>query len=268
MVAGRFVIVQVAPLDAVKTAGFTLGPPLDEARVAVLLLHGFTGSPWEVRPLGESLAARGVHVRCPRLPGHGTTPEAMLWAGHREWLRAAQAELESLRGARRVVIVGLSMGGLMGMILTARRTVRVDGLVLLAPVVHLKSRAERLFERIGSSALLDVMDRWKMKDGTDIEDDAVRAESPVLPRYPLGRAIDLIALQQLARAAESRIECPSLIIAAAHDHVVHTQSVLELGRRLPYSRTVLLQRGFHIIPRDTDRALAATEVATFIDDVT
>ena len=40
--------------------------------IGMLLCHGFTGSPQSLRPWGEHLAAEGLTVRCPRLPGHGT----------------------------------------------------------------------------------------------------------------------------------------------------------------------------------------------------
>lgn len=252
-------------LDETKTAGFTLGPPLGEAPVAVLLLHGFTGSPWEVRPLGESLAARGVHVHAPRLPGHGTVPEAMLWAGRREWLAAAEAGLSTLDGARTVLVAGLSMGALLAMVLAARHRDRVKGLVLLAPVLKLYAKDARLLRRLRRLPIPQVAPRWIEKKTTDIELDEVRAESPILPRYPLARAFDLFELQDEARAAIPRIQCPSLVIGAANDHVVDTPTAMELPKQLPFSRGVLLQRGFHIIPRDTDRALAFTEVAHFVD---
>ena len=251
-------------LDEVKTAPFTLGPPAGDAEVAVLLLHGFTGSPWELRPVGESLAARGVHVRCPRLPGHGTTPEAMLFAGLTQWLDAATEALGSLGGAKKVVLVGLSMGGLLAMVLAARNP-RVRGLVLLAPALELKAFGPRLLRRIRHLPGLDVREQWIVKKGTDIESAEVRAGAPVLARYPMARAIDLFALADLAREAETRITCPSLIIGAVNDHVVDTDAVMALQQRLPFSRRVLLQRGFHIIPRDTDRAVALTEIAHFIE---
>jgi carboxylesterase len=255
------------PLDDARTASFTLGPPLGEARVAALLLHGFTGSPWELRPVGEALAARGVHVTCPRLPGHGTTPEAMLWSGVNEWLNAATAAFEGLERARRVVVIGLSMGGLLAMVLAARYAGRVQGLVLMAPAVKLKGRDARALKRLRWLPGLDVKERWIIKKGTDIESDEVRAGAPVLPRYPLARVIDLFDLEDLARECERRIACPSLVIGAVNDHVVDTTAVMALQRRLPFSRRLLLQRGFHIIPRDTDRALALTEIAHFIEEL-
>lgn len=252
-------------LDETKTAPFTLGPPLAEADLAVLLLHGFTGSPWELRPVGEALAARGVHVVCPRLPGHGTTPEAMLFAGMTEWLNTAASALESLRGAKKLVLIGLSMGGLLAMILAGRSRGLVRGLVLMAPALELKGRDARLLKRLKWIPAFDLREYWIIKKGTDIESNEVRAGAPVLPRYPLARVFDLFKLAELAREAEANIGCPSLVIAAVNDHVVDTREVLALQERLPFSKRVLLQRGFHIIPRDTDRAVALTEIAHFVE---
>ncbi len=252
-------------LDEAKTAPFTLGPPLAEADLAVLLLHGFTGSPWELRPVGEALAARGVHVVCPRLPGHGTTPEAMLFAGSTEWLNTATAALESLRGAKQLVLIGLSMGGLLSMILAARYRGLVRGLVLIAPALKLKGRDARLLKRLEWIPAFDLREYWIIKKGTDIESNEVRAGAPVLARYPLARAFDLFKLADLARESERHITCPSLIIGAVNDHVVDTREVMALQERLPFSKRVLLQRGFHIIPHDTDRALALTEIAHFLE---
>ncbi len=255
-------------MDEAKTQAFTLGPHLTEAPVSALLLHGFTGSPWELRLLGEALADRGVHVHCPRLPGHGTTPEAMLFAGYADWLRCAEDAFTSLaRAGRPVVIVGLSMGALLGMILASRHRGRLAGLAMLAPVVKLRGRGPTALKALRWLPVFDAAPRWVEKDGTDIEDDEVRAAAPVLPRYPLARAFDLFALQGLARDAEARIGCPSLVIGAVNDHVVDTDAVLALQTRLPFSQRVVLQRGFHIIPRDVDRALAISEVAHFIDRV-
>ena len=254
-------------LDDAKTASFTLGPSPTEAELAVLLLHGFTGSPWELRPVGEALSARGVHVFCPRLPGHGTTPEAMLWAGLDEWLGAASEALESLRSARMVAVMGLSMGGLLAMVLAARNRGLVRGLVLMAPALQLKTREARALRKLRWLPGLQIKERWVDKKGTDIESAEVRALAPVLPRYPLARVFDLFDLADLARASEPMISCPSLILAAVNDHVVDTQAVLALQQRLPFSRRVLLQRGFHIIPRDTDRAVALTEIAHFVEEL-
>src|SRR5947209_19250217 len=81
--------------------------------LACVLLHGLTGSPAEVRPVGEALARAGFRAVGPLLPGHGTTPSDLETVTRSDMLDAAQEALLSMRGARRVYLCGLSMGALL-----------------------------------------------------------------------------------------------------------------------------------------------------------
>jgi carboxylesterase len=231
-------------MDDPRTAPFTLGPGPSHTRSAVLLLHGFTGSPWEVRPLAEMLAARGHHVLAPRLPGHGQRPEAMAFVTHRDWERAAREALDSLSGYRDVFVGGLSMGALLAMLLADRAPSRVF-------------RATRFL------SLEAVHARWLKKGKTDLEDPAERAASPILERFPIARLRDLWVLQDLAWDVARHLKVPTLVLAARHDHVVPFAKARRLAGRIPGARFVPLERGFHIIPRDLSRDLANRAVAEF-----
>ena len=93
---------------------FSMGP--ENAAVVCLLIHGFSGSPPEMRWLGEYLAAKGVHVEGVRLAGHGTAPEELSDLTWRDWVRSAEEGLERIkREGRRIVLVGFSMGGLLAL---------------------------------------------------------------------------------------------------------------------------------------------------------
>lgn len=255
------------PLDPAKTAPLTLGPPEGEARAAVLLLHGFTGSPWELKLLAESLAAKGFHVRVPRLPGHGTVPEDLLWVTWRDWERAASEALEGLRGFPRVVVGGLSMGGLLAVLLAARAPRRVDGLVLLAPVVRLKALDGRLLRLARHRSFQGFRQRWITKSSVDLDDETQRAQAPLLPRYPLGRLFDLFALQDAAWRLVPQMTVPALVVASEQDHVVALEGVEAFARQLPDARLLRLRRGFHQVARDLDRALLFTEVGSFLEEL-
>lgn len=88
---------------------------------AVLLLHGYTGAPSEMRPLGDYLHALGYTVSCVRLPGHGTSIKDLEATTATDWYAAAEAEcLELLARFDSVYVAGLSMGGLLAMKLAAR----------------------------------------------------------------------------------------------------------------------------------------------------
>ncbi|HYA34839.1 MAG TPA: hypothetical protein VEF03_04430, partial [Candidatus Binataceae bacterium] len=66
--------------------------------VSALLIHGLTGTPYEMRYLGERLAAAGVRVRGVRLAGHADSPEALGATTQDSWYESVVKAFEELRG--------------------------------------------------------------------------------------------------------------------------------------------------------------------------
>jgi len=90
----------------------------------VLLIHGFSGVPGEMRGLGDYLAAHGYAVECPLLAGHGSTQEHLATTTWRDWMASAQEGLARLRArCTTVTIVGFSMGGAIALRLSSRGAV-------------------------------------------------------------------------------------------------------------------------------------------------
>ena len=111
----------------------------EQAHLAVLLVHGFTASPQEMRLLADHLTHNGMAVLAVRLPGHGTTPKDLARRSWEEWA-AAVAEGHKLLTEKfqKVYGVGLSTGCLL---LVARAQQEpFDGLVLLSPYLRVKHR--------------------------------------------------------------------------------------------------------------------------------
>jgi carboxylesterase len=91
-------------------------------RRGVLCIHGFTGSPYEMRGLGEALAKRGMTVRGMALPGHATRIEDLYEKTWRDWVEGVTAEFDGLAGrCDRVAVVGQSLGGLLALYLATLR---------------------------------------------------------------------------------------------------------------------------------------------------
>src|SRR2546427_13051496 len=85
-----------------------------------LLIHGFAGTPPEMRGLGEFLAARGYDVIGPLLAGHGLTPEAMALTRWPDWAASAELAYETLRqDCTEVFVAGQSLGGTLALHLAA-----------------------------------------------------------------------------------------------------------------------------------------------------
>jgi esterase/lipase len=83
-------------------------------KTGCLLIHGFTGTTSSMRPMGEFLAAKGVTVLGPRLPGHGTDVNDMGKWAYTDWTAMVETALAELRDLCDTIFVsGLSMGGLL-----------------------------------------------------------------------------------------------------------------------------------------------------------
>ena len=88
---------------------------------AVLIIHGYTGAPFEMSYLAERLNKAGFTVSVPRLPGHGTNGRDFLESGWKDWLRACVDAYLNLKAYYKTVyITGLSMGGVLTILLAAK----------------------------------------------------------------------------------------------------------------------------------------------------
>src|SRR5208337_1067330 len=111
---------------------------LPVAGVSALLIHGLTGTPYEMRYLGEQLAARGVRVRGVKLAGHAGTPEELGAAGYDNWYESVVNGLEELRQyGEPSVAIGLSAGAVLAARLAADQGEAIAGLAMLAPAFFL-----------------------------------------------------------------------------------------------------------------------------------
>jgi carboxylesterase len=92
-------------------------------KVGCLLVHGFTGSPKEMRWMGEYMSEKGHTVLGIRLPGHATCPADMLNARWPDWLAAVEDGWHILNGATHggpIFLMGLSMGGILSLLFAAQ----------------------------------------------------------------------------------------------------------------------------------------------------
>jgi len=236
----------------------------------VLLVHGFTGTPFEVRFLGERLHARGMTAVGLCLPGHTTTLEELDRTPWTAWYEHVERELDRLRARCRVVaVVGQSLGGLLSLHLAAQRGADLAAVASLAAplwltpparaVVAMMRRAPRLAARLRP---------MRKRGGSDIADAAMRARNPSYPAIPLRALMELDRARAIVRAELPAVRAPLLILHALQDHVAPYGSMAEIAARVgsPVVETVTLRRSYHVIAVDLERELVAEEVASFLDE--
>ena len=104
-----------------------------------LIIHGLADSPYVIRPLARHLQSRGFMVRAILLPGHGTCPGDLTKVNYQEWLKAAEYGINSLRkDVTRLYVGGYSTGAALSIYL-AQQQPDIEGLLLLAPSLAIKT---------------------------------------------------------------------------------------------------------------------------------
>ena len=84
--------------------------PGDSSKPACLLIHGFTGTPKEMRWMGEFLNRQGYTCLAVRLTGHATDPEDMIRSRWTDWAASVEDGYALLRGLTdNIFLIGLSM---------------------------------------------------------------------------------------------------------------------------------------------------------------
>lgn len=240
---------------------FDAGPfDLGDGPDAVLCVHGLTGMPYEVRPIGEALAARGVRAVGILLPGHGAEREVLAGAAHAEWLDAVATAHGALRSRHeRVFIVGLSLGGLLALCHAA--DAQVDALAVIATPLHVGTRL---------TALLPLVRRVKpffpKRRGSDIRDAAARARHPSLAVMPTASVLELVRLQLRTRAVLHRVQAPLLVAHGLLDATVHPSNAQEIAASVSSSERELLwlPNSGHVVPVDHDGPELAQAVVDFL----
>jgi carboxylesterase len=228
-----------------------------------LLLHGFSGNPSAMRPLAERLAAHGLSVEAPALPGHGTAVEELVplrWAG---WLAAARTAFEALAArCDRVAVVGHSMGGSLACVLAETRT-DVAGIAVVNPLVEPPDDEMRH----GILQLLDQGIEVLPGEGPDLADPSV--SPPAYPGTPLAALLSLFDGVEEVALNLPAIRCPVLLISSRVDHVLPTTNgdLLMASVSGPAER-IWLERSYHAAMLDYDRLEVEARIEAFVEAVT
>jgi carboxylesterase len=231
------------------------------ARIGIVLSHGFTGTPGSMRPWAEHLAAAGYSVRLPLLPGHGSDWRAANKSSWPQWYAAIEAAYAQLdERCDEVFAFGLSMGGTLVTRLAEQHS-DVAGLVLVNPSFGTDRKDAKLARYIA----------WAVPSRPSIGGDIKKpgVAEPAGDRTPV-RAF--VSLQNLWRATVpdlGRVRAPILLLRSRVDHVVEPMSarLLIAGATATTVREVILEDSFHVATLDNDAPLIFRSSVEFVESL-
>jgi len=250
-----------------------------DSRRGVLLIHGLTGAPDEMKFLAKRLNRRGFDVLVPQLAGHGADMEALLRSTWRDWLQSVIDAYDAYRHeVDEVFVAGICVGGALGLELAALRpdivatavysmTFEYDGwnmqgwmkgAYLIQAVANLP-----LIRRISFAEPYP----YGLKDERLRERVAKTPEGFIegaLDRLPFGALFQMYRLGRHLERIADRVAVPCLILHAREDDMSHPRNASRLKRALSGRAEVrLLEDSYHMIHVDRERALVAEQTASF-----
>ncbi len=234
-------------------------PPAYE-RIGVLLLHGFTSSTDTVDGLLPYLEKEGIDYERPVLRGHGTRYQDMRGTTARDWyVDADRALLELWNRVDRVVVVGLSMGGLVGLELAMRHPDKIAGLVTVAAALKFKDPFSGL-----TPVLSKFVRYWPSPESFHDPALATRCTN-----YPMFATDAFASLYDYAHRIAERlpeVHVPIRILQSKKDQIITPEAANIIYEKVssPIREIVWFERSGHEMMQDMEASAVFREIMAFI----
>lgn len=231
----------------------------DGGPAGCLLIHGLTGTPEEMRYLGDRLHRHlGFTVSGVLLAGHGAEASALQETGWLDWYRSAeQGMLELAETCSSVFVAGFSMGGLIAMVLALRHAAEVDALALLATPLFVNRHKARM---AGAFYGLPGVRAWLRRRWA-----RAAWQVPALRKNLMPAERSFAELKWILRRKGACLTHPTLILHSRRDPSVCWENALALSNLIssPRKDRGLLTHSQHVLPLDLERDQVADAIGTF-----
>lgn len=261
---------------------FSLGP--EDAEKACLIIHGFTGIAGEVRGLGESLAGQGIRTLGIALAGHSGDPDDLARSTRKDWIASTEAGLAELARHKEVFVAGLSMGGVLALMLAANHPERIAGVIAMSTPTRITRSwmvglARPFIKWFYPYKPFDLRNpkvqkiylnslNWQIENPSiDFSDPKVVAEIKQI-RLSISALHELAQLLATSRATLKQVRCPLLVIQSKQDKTVNPTCAKELMQLAVNARPQTLhwlEESGHVITLGPEREEVFVLSREFID---
>ena len=234
-------------------------------RKAVLFIHGWTTTPYELRRLGKYLNENGYTISAPMLRGHGTVPKDLEDVKWKDWITDLKKDYEKLKNNHdKVYIAGTSMGANLAIML-AEKHPEISGLVLMAMPYRIKAEKISLF----LAKILRKFGKYHRKfypPTFGVSTTLTRIIS--YQTYPVDSALETFDLIKKSRKIISAINQPCFLLKSSSDHVVDKKSMENIynliGSKIKNKKYI--NQAYHTFISDIKNEHVFEEILNFLDE--
>jgi carboxylesterase len=235
-------------------------------RTGCLLIHGTTGTPKEMRWLGEYLAVKGYSVLGCRLFGHATDQKDLLRARWVDWLTSVEDAYHILSGiCDQIFIAGVSLGGVLSLYFASQFP--TAGVIAYSTPYFMPDKLAVILRPL--LPLIGSVWHFFPKGEPDWHDIELHKDHLEYPAYPIRVATELHHLIDEMQKVLPTITVPTLIIHSVKDGVVSYQHAEKIYKALGSQDKELfwLEYSGHNMTRDSERDKVFHATADFIQRI-
>jgi len=252
---------------------------------AVLLIHGLTGTPAEMRPIAKRLAKQGFSIMCPALAGHCREAGELRKSKWQDWYASMEQAFEALKAQhRRVFIAGLSIGALLAIKLAAEKGEKVAGLGLMSSTFFYDGwnmpRLKRKFLLpVVLHSPLRYFLHWDETPPYGIKCERTRAMVHAVLENRDAQATEKVGIFRtsavtihesnrfikVAKAALPHVKSPALIVHSTEDDTASLKNAHFVAKKLGTRQieTFFVDDTYHVVTLDKRRDDIAKRMAEF-----
>jgi esterase/lipase len=218
-----------------------------------IIIHGFTGNPWEVEPLANALDRLGYEVITPLLPGHSNNKVKMEKVTALDWIQMIEKIVkQAIAENKEIHMIGFSMGAMIASIMAYRN--QISTLVLLSPAVYvltpylLRMKLEKFFQQI--------------REARSLSGQTVLNSQSLIRSTPIYNFFQFHKIVRQAKRIFQYISIPICIIHGQKDETVDPRS-----SELIYSVASSKEKELHYLPLSRHHICRDCEVDSVIQTV-
>ena len=246
---------------------------------AVLLMHGLTGSPYELKKFGQFLYDNGYDVYADCLPGHGDKVNEIYTVTYEDWLNFAYNKFEELNSKYDDVYVsGLCLGAVLAIAVGIKFPNKVKGIVSLSTTLFLDGWRLPWYSfliPIGLSTIIRFYYNYPECEPHGIKDERVRNIVKKLLQkgdvgmndFPMTGIYELLKLSGYVRKKLEKLECPLLLIHSKEDDLTSPKSADVVYNKISSKdkEKIILENSYHMVLYDNEKEYVFNKSLDFFD---
>lgn len=245
---------------------------------AVLLFHGLTGSPFEMKKFGKFLYEHGYDVFGACLPGHGEFKKDIYTVSYEDWIACASLLFEKLTEKyENVYVGGLCLGAVVSLALAEKYPQKVKGGVLLSTTLYLDGWRLPWYAclmPLGLNTIFRYYYQYPECEPYGVKNERIRSivkkalkSDGGMDTYPMCAFHELLELSQVVRFDLDLVTSPLLIIHSKEDDLASIKGAEEVFREVSseYKELIILKDSYHMILYDNEKDFVFKKSLDFFD---